>query len=140
MSLEFLSEHDGLRQEVAGLALQIKKVRGLFSGARGDGVCNKPWMWTSWWSAAEERIRLSLDLIAALNSPGKAVLDAQNSVFAIRRFEGYPRRRYHGGTTYLDAVEDLARERAKQPFGAEHANVQPHSRVNANWTVYFAVL
>jgi len=72
MSLDFLSEHDGLRQEVVGLALSISKVRGLFSGARGDRVCNKPWMWTSWWSAAEARIRLSIDLIAALNFPSKA--------------------------------------------------------------------
>jgi len=88
----------------------------------------------------EERVASSIDLIAALNFPSKAVREAQSSIFAIRRCEGYPGRRFHGGTKYLDCVEELARERAKLLFGAEYANVQPHSGVNANMAVYFAVL
>jgi glycine hydroxymethyltransferase len=87
-----------------------------------------------------ERLASSIDLIAALNFPSRAVTEVQGSVFATRRCEGYPGRRYHGGTKYLDVIENLARDRAKQLFGAEHANVQPHSGVNANMAVYFAVL
>ncbi len=87
-----------------------------------------------------KRLASSIDLVASLNVPGRAVLEAQNSVFTFRRSEGYPGHRYHGGTQYLDVVENLARDRAKQLFGAEYANVQPHSGVNANMAVYFAML
>jgi len=87
-----------------------------------------------------ERLASSIDLVASLNVPSRAVLESQNSVFTYRRCEGYPGHRYHGGTKYLDIVENLARERAKQLFDAEYANVQPHSGVNANMAVYFAVL
>ena len=79
-----------------------------------------------------ERLASSIDLVASLNVPSRAVLQAQSSAFTYRRCEGYPGHRYHGGTRYLDLVEDLARERAKRLFDAEYANVQPHSGVNAN--------
>ncbi|MFV2044776.1 MAG: serine hydroxymethyltransferase [Anaerolineales bacterium] len=87
-----------------------------------------------------ERLASSIDLVASLNVPSRAILEAQSSVFTYRRCEGYPGHRYHGGTENLDLVENLARDRAKQLFGAEYANVQPHSGVNANMAVYFAVL
>jgi glycine hydroxymethyltransferase len=68
-----------------------------------------------------------LELIASENFTSKAVLEATGSVFTNKYAEGYPGRRYYGGCEYADVVEDLAIERAKKLFGAEHANVQPHS-------------
>ena len=82
----------------------------------------------------------TIDLIAALNFPSPAVLEVQGSVLASRSCEGYPGRRFHGGAEYLDVIETLACERAKKLFGADHANVQPSSGVNANLAVYFAAL
>jgi glycine hydroxymethyltransferase len=79
-------------------------------------------------------------LIASENYVSKAVLEAQGSVFTNKYAEGYPSRRYYGGCEYADMVENLAVERAKKIFGAEHVNVQPHSGSQANMAVYFSVL
>ncbi len=79
-------------------------------------------------------------LIASENYVSRAVLDAQGSIFTNKYAEGYPGRRYYGGCEYADIVENLAIERAKAIFGAEHVNVQPHSGSQANMAVYFAVL
>ena len=91
--------------------------------------------------AAEARRRATtIDLIASESEPSPPVLAALGSVFAAKTAEGYPGRRYHRGTRYADAVEQLAIDRAKQLFGADHANVQPSSGVNANLAVYRATL
>ena len=82
----------------------------------------------------------TLELIASENHVSKAVLEAAGSVFTNKYAEGYPGRRYYGGCGPTDVVETLAIERAKSLFGAEHANVQPHSGSQANMTVYFAML
>jgi glycine hydroxymethyltransferase len=87
-----------------------------------------------------KRERDKLLLIASENYASRAVLQAQGSVFTNKYAEGYPGRRYYGGCEYADAVENLAIERAKQLFGAEHVNVQPHSGTQANMAVYFSVL
>ncbi len=81
-----------------------------------------------------------LELIASENFTSEAVLEATGSVFTNKYAEGYPGKRYYGGCEYVDVVENLARERAKQLFGAEHANVQPHSGSQANMAAYAAVL
>ena len=81
-----------------------------------------------------------LELIASENFVSEAVLEAMGSVFTNKYAEGYPGKRYYGGCEYSDAVENLARDRAKQLFGAEHANVQPHSGSSANMEAYAAVL
>lgn len=86
------------------------------------------------------RVEATLDLIAAENYPPPSILEAQGSVFTIKTIEGYPGRRYHSGCVYADQIEDLAIARAKQLFGAEHVNVQPHSGTSANLAVYFSVL
>jgi len=79
-------------------------------------------------------------LIASENYVSSAVLEAQGSIFTNKYAEGYPGKRYYGGCEYADIVENLAVERAKKIFGAEHVNVQPHSGSQANMAVYFAVL
>src|SRR5438876_4036858 len=81
-----------------------------------------------------------LELIASENFVSEAVLEAMGSVFTNKYAEGYPGRRYYGGCEYADIVENLARDRAKTLFGAEHANVQPHAGSQANMGAYFAVL
>ena len=81
-----------------------------------------------------------LEMIASENFVSEAVLEAAGSVFTNKYAEGYPGRRYYGGCEYTDVVENLARDRAKQIFGAEHANVQPHSGSQANAAAYMAVL
>ncbi len=81
-----------------------------------------------------------LELIASENFVSPAVLAAMGSVMTNKYAEGYPGKRYYGGCEYVDVAEELARERAKQLFGAEHANVQPHSGAQANMAVYLAVL
>src|SRR5579862_8574322 len=81
-----------------------------------------------------------LELIASENFVSEAVLEAMGSVFTNKYAEGYPGKRYYGGCEFVDVVENLARERAKQLFGAEHANVQPHSGSSANMAAYSAVL
>src|SRR5947207_1917048 len=81
-----------------------------------------------------------LELIASENFVSEAVLEAMGSVFTNKYAEGYPGKRYYGGCEYADVVEELARERAKELFGAEHANVQPHAGSQANMEAYAAVL
>jgi glycine hydroxymethyltransferase len=81
-----------------------------------------------------------LELIASENFVSAAVLEAAGSVLTNKYAEGYPGRRYYGGCEYVDVVESLAISRAKQLFGADHANVQPHSGAQANMAVYFALL
>ena len=87
-----------------------------------------------------QRQRNSIVLIASENYASKAVLEAQATVLNNKYAEGYPGRRYYGGCENVDVVEDLAIERAKRVFGAEHANVQPHSGAQANMAAYFALL
>ncbi|MFH1015242.1 MAG: serine hydroxymethyltransferase [Nitrospirota bacterium] len=87
-----------------------------------------------------EREREKIVLIASENYASPAVLEAQGSVFTNKYAEGYPNKRYYGGCEYADIVEILAIERAKELFGAEHVNVQPHSGSQANMAVYFAFL
>ena len=82
----------------------------------------------------------NLELIASENIASKAVMAAMGSHLTNKYAEGYPGKRYYGGCQYVDVVEDLARERAKELFGAEYANVQPHSGAQANMAVFFAVL
>ena len=81
-----------------------------------------------------------LELIASENFVSEAVLEAAGSVFTNKYAEGYPAKRYYGGCEFTDVVENLARDRAKQLFGAEHANVQPHSGSQANQAAYAAVI
>ena len=81
-----------------------------------------------------------MQLIASENFASPAVLEATGSVLTNKYSEGYPGKRYYGGNHVIDEVEDLARERAKALFGADHANVQPHSGANANMAVYLALL
>jgi len=81
-----------------------------------------------------------LEMIASENFVSEAVLEAAGSIFTNKYAEGYPGRRYYGGCEFADVVENLARERAKQIFGAEHVNVQPHSGSQANASAYAAVL
>jgi glycine hydroxymethyltransferase len=88
----------------------------------------------------EERERKKILLIASENYASRAVMDAQGSVFTNKYAEGYPGRRYYGGCEFADRVERLAIGRAKELFGADHVNVQPHSGSQANMAVYFSVL
>src|SRR6201987_2022594 len=93
--------------------------------------------------AFHEKVRRQspgLELIASENFVSEAVLEAMGSVFTNKYAEGYPGKRYYGGCEYADVVENLARDRAKQLFGAEHANVQSHSGSSANMEAYSAVL
>src|SRR5262245_12568037 len=88
----------------------------------------------------EKRQATGLELIASENFTYKAVLEATGSVFTNKYAEGYPGKRYYGGCEYVDVVENLAIERAKKLFGAEHANVQPHAGSQANMAVYLTIL
>jgi len=88
----------------------------------------------------ETREKDKLILIASENYASTAVMEAQGSIFTNKYAEGYPGRRYYGGCQYADIVENLARDRAKELFGAEHVNVQPHSGSSANMAAYFSVL
>ena len=87
-----------------------------------------------------KRQRDNIELIASENVVSEAVLSAAGSVLTNKYAEGYPGKRYYGGCQYVDEVEEIARERAKKLFGAEHANVQPHSGANANLAAFFALL
>lgn len=88
----------------------------------------------------EERQQNNIELIASENVVSKAVMAAQGTLLTNKYAEGYPGKRYYGGCEHVDVVETLAIERAKRLFGAEHANVQPHSGSQANFAVYFAML
>src|SRR6266481_161854 len=87
-----------------------------------------------------ERQEYNLELIASENMVSEAVLEAQGSVLTNKYAEGYPGKRYYGGCEFVDVAENLAIERAKKLFGAEHVNVQPHSGSSANMAVYFSHL
>lgn len=87
-----------------------------------------------------DRQTLGIELIASENFVSRAVMEAQSSVMTNKYAEGYPGKRYYGGCKWYDEMESLAIERAKKLFSAEHANVQPHSGVQANMAVYFSVL
>jgi glycine hydroxymethyltransferase len=90
--------------------------------------------------AEESRVENTLDLIAAENHAPASILEAQGSIFNLKAAEGFPGNRFHAGCRHADELEQLAISRAKDLFGAEHANVQPHSGVAANLAVYFSVL
>src|SRR5919202_6413443 len=94
-----------------------------------------------WQAIQDERRRqqLGLEMIASENYTSPAVMAAQGSCLTNKYAEGYPGKRYYGGCEFVDVVERLAIDRAKQLFGAEHANVQPHSGANANMAAYMAV-
>ena len=91
-------------------------------------------------TAEARRQAFKLELIASENFVSEAVLEAAGGIMTNTYAEGYPGKRYYGGCEFVDVAENLARERAKQLFGAEHANVQPHSGSQANMAVYFTVL
>src|SRR5438132_1191186 len=88
----------------------------------------------------ERRQHDKIELIASENYVSRAVLEAQGSVLTNKYAEGYPGKRYYGGCEYVDVAENLAISRAKELFGAEHVNAQPHSGAQANMGVYMAVL
>jgi len=88
----------------------------------------------------EERQRYGLEMMASENYTSAAILEAVGSVLTNKYAEGYPGKRYYGGCQYVDEVEELAIARAKELFGAEHANVQPHSGAEANMAAYFALM
>ncbi|ARI76070.1 serine hydroxymethyltransferase [Halobacillus mangrovi] len=88
----------------------------------------------------KNRQQENIELIASENFVSEAVMEAMGSVLTNKYAEGYPGRRYYGGCEHVDVVENLARDRAKELFGADHANVQPHSGAQANMAVYFTVL
>ncbi|MDI7740892.1 serine hydroxymethyltransferase [Lysinibacillus fusiformis] len=90
--------------------------------------------------AEKKRQQANIELIASENIVSEAVMEAQGSVLTNKYAEGYPGKRYYGGCEHVDVVEDIARDRVKQIFGAEYANVQPHSGAQANMAVYFTVL
>ena len=87
-----------------------------------------------------KRQQNNIELIASENIVSKAVLEAQGSILTNKYAEGYPKNRYYGGCEYVDIVEQLAIDRLKKLFGAEFANVQPHSGSQANMAVYGALL
>ena len=82
---------------------------------------------------------MELSLIASENFASKAVMEAMGSYLTNKYAEGYPGKRYYGGCQVVDEIEEIARDRAKKLFGAEHANVQPHSGSQANMAVYFTI-
>ena len=88
--------------------------------------------------AEKKRQQTNIELIASENFVTEAVMEAQGSVLTNKYAEGYPGKRYYGGCEHVDIVEDVARDRLKEIFGAEYANVQPHSGAQANMAVYFA--
>ena len=90
--------------------------------------------------AEAQRQQDGLEMIASENYTSVAVMQAVGSVLTNKYAEGYPGRRYYGGCEHVDVIENLARDRAKQLFGAEHANVQPHSGSQANQAVYLSVI
>jgi glycine hydroxymethyltransferase len=87
-----------------------------------------------------DRQRTHIELIASENFVPRAIMEAQGSILTNKYAEGYPRKKYYGGCEFVEQIEEIAIERAKSLFGAEHANVQPHSGTTANQAVYFAVM
>ncbi|GIO26852.1 serine hydroxymethyltransferase [Ornithinibacillus bavariensis] len=90
--------------------------------------------------AEKKRQQTKIELIASENFVSESVMEAMGSVLTNKYAEGYPGKRYYGGCEFVDVVENLARDRAKELFGAEHANVQPHSGAQANMAVYFSIV
>ena len=90
--------------------------------------------------AERERQNSHIELIASENWVSEAVMEAMGSILTNKYAEGYPGKRYYGGCECVDVVEDLARDRAKELFGCDYANVQPHSGAQANMAVFFAML
>ena len=90
--------------------------------------------------AEKKRQQANIELIASENFVSEAVMEAQGSVLTNKYAEGYPGKRYYGGCEHVDVVEDIARDRVKEIFGAEYANVQPHSGAQANMAVYHTIL
>src|SRR5690606_26588654 len=90
--------------------------------------------------AEADRQHNTLELIASENFTSRAVLEAAGTVLTNKYAEGYPGKRYYGGCEYVDVIETLAIARAKELFGAEHVNVQPHSGAQANMAAYFTLL
>lgn len=90
--------------------------------------------------AEKKRQQLNIELIASENIVSEAVMEAQGSVLTNKYAEGYPGKRYYGGCEHVDVVEDIARDRVKEIFGAKFANVQAHSGAQANMAVYFTLL
>ena len=88
----------------------------------------------------EARIENTLDLIAAENHAPRSIFEAQGSIFGTKAAEGYPGHRFHAGCIFADELESLATKRARDLFGADHANLQPHSGVSANLAAYFSSL
>src|SRR5699024_485193 len=88
----------------------------------------------------KKRQQDNIELIASENFVSKAVMESMGSVLTNKYAEGYPGKRYYGGCEFVDVVEDLARDRVKEIFSAEHANVQPHSGAQANMAVYSTIL
>src|SRR5699024_5260968 len=90
--------------------------------------------------AEKKRQQDNIELIASENFVSEAVMKAAGSVLTNKYEEGYPGKRYYGGCEHVDVAENIERDRAKEIFGAEHVNVQPHSGAQANMAVYFSVL
>ena len=95
---------------------------------------------TGWLAKEADRQKFGLEMIASENYVSKAVMEAQGSILTNKYAEGYPGKRYYGGCEFVDKIEQLAIDRAKQLFGVEHANVQPHSGSQANMAVYLAAM
>lgn len=93
-----------------------------------------------WINKEQERQETKIELIASENFVSPAVMEAMGSVLTNKYAEGYPGRRYYGGCEFVDEVENIARDRLKKIFGADHANVQPHSGAQANFAAYFALI
>src|SRR5262249_46451122 len=133
--MNFADRSDGLRRGGRHTMATIE-VRKAYAGAQqaGRGAPLRE-ADPEVWAAVEgelERQRHNIELIASENFVSRAVLEATGSVLTNKYAEGLPHKRYYGGCEYVDVAEDLAIERAKALFGAEHANVQPHSGSQAN--------
>ncbi len=128
-----VSDHDRGRTMSADLKAQLFDIHNQLVAAADPPLAAAL-------EAERRRQNEGLELIASENFVSPAVLAAMGSVMTNKYAEGYPGKRYYGGCQHVDVAEELARERAKQLFGAEHANVQPHSGAQANMSVYLAVL
>jgi glycine hydroxymethyltransferase len=134
--------HQRRIDRIAGLetALAPADARAVAGAGRTDGAVSEDTELFGIIARELERQNTTLQLIASENFTSPAVLAAQGSVLTNKYSEGYPGRRYYGGNAVVDEAEELARERAKALFGADHANVQPHSGANANMAAYLALL
>ena len=117
-----------------------RRVNKIEAGARGQRLCQVDPEIEQVIQAETVRQQENIELIASENFTSPAVMQAQGSVLTNKYAEGYPAKRWYGGCEHVDVAEQLAIERAKQLFGAEHANVQPHSGSGANMAVYFSAL